>query len=164
MQSSGNSRGVSTHMDFDIEKIKQLIDLMNANDLQEMEVQDEGKKIRLRKTEEREVVAIPTAAMPVAAVPEAALAKMALTDDDRFRIPSPMVGTFYRAPDPDAEPFVGEGDRIQKDSVICIIEAMKVMNEIRAEVDGTVEEILVANGEAVEYGQPLFVVKRDPTE
>jgi acetyl-CoA carboxylase biotin carboxyl carrier protein len=151
-------------MDFDLDEIKQLIDLMNANDLQEVEVQEEGKSIRHRKTEAKEVVAIP--APPAAAVRPAEVASPEIrpSEDGMVRIPSPMVGTFYRAPNPDADPFVEVGDQIQADTVVCIIEAMKVMNEIRAEVEGALQEILVANGEAVEYGQPLFVVKRDETE
>ena len=74
-------------------------------------------------------------------------------------IKSPMVGTFYRSPSPDSEPFVAEGQRIAAETVVCIIEAMKVMNEIRAECRGEVVEILVENGEPVEFGQPLFLVK-----
>ena len=152
-------------MDFDVEEIKQLIDLMNANDLQEMEVQDEGKKIRLRKTEEREVVAIPAPVLPVAPVAQEAVPLNARSaEDNLFRIPSPMVGTFYRASNPEADPFVEVGDTIHDNSVVCIIEAMKVMNEIRAEIEGSLQEILVANGESVEYGQPLFVVERNQTE
>ena len=159
-------------MDFDLEKIRQLIDLMNANDLQELEVHDDGKKIRLRKTEDKEIVAIPTApvaaapvAAPVAGVPPAApAANGAPSDNGMVNIPSPMVGTFYRSPNPEADPFVEVGDRVRPDSVMCIIEAMKVMNEILADVEGVLQEILVANGEAVEFGQPLFVVKADVTE
>lgn len=151
-------------MSFDLDKIKELIDLMNANDLQEMEVQDDGKKIRLRKTEEREVVTIPAPSPPAPVAAEAAAPKAVMGGDNLIRIPSPMVGTFYRALNPESGPFVEVGDRIQTDTVICIIEAMKVMNEIRAEMDGDLQEILVANGEAVEYGQPLFVIKRDETE
>jgi acetyl-CoA carboxylase biotin carboxyl carrier protein len=70
-----------------------------------------------------------------------------------------MVGTFYRAPAPDADPYVKEGDTIQKDTVVCIVEAMKLMNEIEAEVNGTIVKVLVENGQLVEYGQPLFLVK-----
>jgi acetyl-CoA carboxylase biotin carboxyl carrier protein len=75
-------------------------------------------------------------------------------------IKSPMVGTFYRAPSPDSKPFASEGDKVKPDSPVCIIEAMKVMNEIQSEVSGTIVEVLVSDGEAVEFGKPLFKVKR----
>jgi acetyl-CoA carboxylase biotin carboxyl carrier protein len=87
-------------------------------------------------------------------------APAAAVDPDLFTIKSPIVGTFYRAPSPEAAPFVQEGDVVRKDSVVCIIEAMKIMNEIRAEVDGRIEKVLVEGGEPVEYGQPLFLVKK----
>ncbi len=158
-------------MDFDLEKIRQLIDLMNANDLQELEVHDEGKKIRLRKTEDREIVAIPAspvaavpAGAPAAGAPAAPVANGAPSDNGMVNVPSPMVGTFYRAANPEGDPFVEVGDRIGPETVMCIIEAMKVMNEIHAEMEGVLQEILVANGEAVEFGQPLFVVKPNITE
>ena len=80
-------------------------------------------------------------------------------DETLQEITSPMVGTFYRAPSPDADPYVKEGDKIQEDTVVCIVEAMKLMNELEAEVSGEIVEILVENGELVEYGQPLFLVR-----
>ena len=98
-------------------------------------------------------VAPQAAAAPAAAEPEPAAPKRG------EEILSPMVGTFYRAPSPDTSPFVEVGDRIGRESVVCIVEAMKVMNEIKAEVEGEILEILVQNGEPVEFGQPLFLVR-----
>jgi acetyl-CoA carboxylase biotin carboxyl carrier protein len=93
-------------------------------------------------------------------VPAAKPAKADELDDPTLhKIVSPMVGTFYRAPAPDAEPYVKEGDQVQEDTVVCIVEAMKLMNEIEAEVRGTIVKVLVENGQLVEYGQPLFLVK-----
>jgi len=82
-------------------------------------------------------------------------------DGGLHKIVSPMVGTFYRAPAPDAPPFVNPGDRVDEKTVVCIIEAMKLMNEIEAEVKGVIVDVLVENGQLVEYGQPLFLVKTD---
>jgi acetyl-CoA carboxylase biotin carboxyl carrier protein len=97
----------------------------------------------------------PAALAPAAAAPEAPARKETIGTP----IPSPMVGTFYRAGSPEAEPFVSVGKRISPDTVLCIIEAMKVMNEIKSEVSGEILEVLVENGEPVEFGQPLFLVK-----
>ena len=155
----------------DVEKIRELIELMNDNDLLEVEIEEEDRKVRLRKKappEERSsplvmaappALPVPTApsAPPAAAPPPAAPEP----DTNRLTVNAPMVGTFYRASSPEAEPLVDVGDELGPDTVTCIIEAMKVMNEIKAEVSGRVSEVLVQNGEPVEYGQPLFVVQPD---
>ena len=155
----------------DVCEIRKLIDLMNENDLLELEVEDEGKKVRLRKKappEEREttvMMAAPAAGIPVAAPAPAApagappAAAEPARSETSTTINSPMVGTFYRASGPDTDVFVNVGDEVTPDMVTCIIEAMKVMNEIKAEVSGRITEILVQNGEPVEYGQPIFVVE-----
>ncbi|MEW9034074.1 MAG: acetyl-CoA carboxylase biotin carboxyl carrier protein, partial [Planifilum fimeticola] len=97
-----------------------------------------------------------------AAAPEPKAAEVKAEDDAQLhKIVSPMVGTFYRAPAPDADPYVQVGDRVDEKTVVCIIEAMKLMNEIEAEVRGEIVEILVENGQLVEYGQPLFLVKTE---
>jgi acetyl-CoA carboxylase biotin carboxyl carrier protein len=150
-------------------EIRKLIDLMNENDLVELELEEEGRKVRLRKrapVEAREgsyiMSAPPPMPAPAAAAPAAdsgAAAPAATEPDNTITIKSPMVGTFFRASGPDADPYVEEGDEVTPDTVMCIIEAMKVMNEIKAEASGKLVEILVANGEPVEYGQPLFVVQ-----
>jgi len=147
------------------ELIAELIDLMNKNDLAELEVEEEGSRIRLRKAEgstERPVI-ISASAAPSEAPAEqprpAAKPENSPPAQNLITIKSPMVGTFYRAPSPDADPFVDTGDAVTEDAVVCIIEAMKVMNEIKAECKGSMKEILVADGEPVEYGQPLFLVE-----
>ncbi|MCL2001180.1 MAG: acetyl-CoA carboxylase biotin carboxyl carrier protein, partial [Planctomycetes bacterium] len=100
--------------------------------------------------------------LPPPPPPQIAPSASATADSDSglAQIKSPIVGTFYRAPTPEAPPFVNEGDVVRKDSVVCIIEAMKIMNEIRADTDGRIEQVLVESGEPVEYGQPLFLVRR----
>jgi acetyl-CoA carboxylase biotin carboxyl carrier protein len=98
-------------------------------------------------------------AAPAPAAAPAAAGPAPAKESRGIEIPSPMVGTFYRSPSPDASPYVEVGDRIGKDTPVCIVEAMKVMNEIKAEVDGEILEILVQNGEPVEFGQPLFLVR-----
>ena len=147
----------------EIDDLKSLIDLMNANGLSELEIEEEGCKVRLVKESSRkaEVVAVP-AQMPQVvseARPSAAPQPAAPEEDGVHEIVAPMVGTFYRAPSPDSDPFVEEGMTVTEDTTVCIIEAMKVMNEIHAEVGGMITEILVENGQPVEYGQPLFKVK-----
>lgn len=150
----------------DVQKMEQVIqrfiDLMKANDLSEIELQDEGTKIRIRRGGEiHQAPAIPilaraasAEAAPAAPVPAARPGESKAKGF--IEIPSPLVGTFYRSPSPDAAPFVEVGDTVEVDSVLCIVEAMKVMNEIKSEVDGKIAEILVENGQPVEYGQVLF--------
>lgn len=160
-------------MDFnlDVDTLKSLIKLMADNGLHELELEDEGKRIHLRRGEERSHsghaplmahAPAPSFSMPhVAPAPAAAAGGKggeALPPGVKV-IKSPMVGTFYRSPSPDASSFVETGDKVQEDTVLCIIEAMKVMNEIKAEVKGEIVKCLAANGEAVEYGEPLFHVK-----
>ena len=155
----------------DIQKIKQVVDLMKKSELSEFEFQEQDFKLRIKRDTPGRVVAVPTAApapQPVAVAPAAAPAPVAApasapapaaADPSLKVITSPMVGTFYAAPSPDAPAFVGVGSQVKGDTVVCIIEAMKVMNEIQAEIAGTVVECLVANGTSVEFGQPLFRVK-----
>jgi acetyl-CoA carboxylase biotin carboxyl carrier protein len=149
--------------------LRRLLALMAEHDLSEIEVDEGGRRVKLRKTEARGAPAYapePAAqetlrsAAPAPSSAPAAAAQKSASREDAITISSPMVGTFYRAGSPDAEPFVEVGALIGGESVVCIIEAMKVMNEIKAECEGRVAEILVANGEAVEYGQPLFVIER----
>ncbi len=155
----------------DIQKIKQVVDLMKKSELSEFEFQEQDFKLRIKRDTPGRVVAVPAAApaaQPVAVAPAAAPAPVAASaaapapaaaDPSLKVITSPMVGTFYAAPSPDAPPFVGVGSQVKADSVVCIIEAMKVMNEIQAEIAGSVVECLVATGTSVEFGQPLFRVK-----
>jgi acetyl-CoA carboxylase biotin carboxyl carrier protein len=156
-------------------KIKDLVEMMNDSDLIEIEIKDGEREIKLRKggsAPEREYIAMSQVSpMNLAGAPlnhppqqgggqeTAGAPSSAEKDPNLSEFNSPMVGTFYRAPSPESPPYVTEGDRINKDSVLCIIEAMKVMNEIKAESGGEIVEILVENGEAVEFGQPLFSIR-----
>lgn len=153
----------------DIEEIKTLTSLMVDNDLSEIRIRDGEKRILLRRhgANEPTQVAMPAALPPpvapatTAASPVAAAAEAPAADAGLDIITSPMVGTFYAASDPDAPPFVKVGDHVSPDSVIAIIEAMKVFNEIKAEVTGTIESIAVRNADPVEFGQVLMKVRPD---
>lgn len=144
-----------------IKEIKDMINLMNDNGLTELEIEKEGVRIKLRKGSsgvERAIEYLPTAQ------PAGAQAKTAPTAVDEKKantvdIKSPMVGTFYRAPSPEAPAYVNMGDTVSPGQVICIIEAMKLMNEIKSEVKGKIVDIQVDNTEPVEFGQVLFVVE-----
>jgi acetyl-CoA carboxylase biotin carboxyl carrier protein len=154
----------------DIEKMEsalaKFIDLMNINDLTELEVTEGESSIRLKKGSD--IVASPpttivnTASDAVASDTQAIqaldLTSESATESSLIEIPSPLVGTFYRAPSPDSDPFVEAGDDVDNDTVLCIVEAMKVMNEIKSEVEGRIVEILVENGQSVEFGQGLFII------
>ncbi len=153
--------------DADVQKIMELIQIMKENDLVKIDIQHGDDRISLQRAEPPQPIAaahiltaIPEALAPgtspgVQAVPAGQTAAAEAT----VEIKSPMVGTFYEASSPDSDPYVEIGAHVEPQTVVCIIEAMKVMNEIRAETSGTVVERLVKNGQAVEYGQPLFRVK-----
>ena len=160
----------------DLQKIKQVVDLMKKSDLSEFEIQDQEFKLRIKRdVPGRLTQTVTTASAPAPAAPVPAQAAAAPTpapaaapapapapaaaDPSLKVITSPMVGTFYGSPSPDAPAFVGVGSKVKADTVVCIIEAMKVMNEIQSEVEGTIVECLVASGTSVEFGQPLFRVK-----
>jgi acetyl-CoA carboxylase biotin carboxyl carrier protein len=136
-------------------EIRRLADLLRDYGLTEVEVEREGVRVRLR----REPAAL--AAPPAAAAPAASAVSVApaASEANLLTIEAPMVGTLYRAPSPDAQPFVRDGDRVKKGQVVCIIEAMKLMNEIESKVAGRVVKVLVENAQAVEYGQPLFLLE-----
>ncbi|WP_261129392.1 acetyl-CoA carboxylase biotin carboxyl carrier protein [Bacillus sp. Marseille-Q3570] len=163
-----------------IQEIRELIKLIDQSSINEFEYEEEGAKITLKKggTEQPVVQQAPQAA-PAAPAQEAAPqpnpqaveekadtkneteAPVKEVDDGSLhKIESPMVGTFYASPSPDEDSYVKEGDKVSNDSIVCIIEAMKLFNEIEAEVNGEIVEILVENGQLVEYGQPLFLVKK----
>ena len=161
-----------------LDEIKQLIEFIKGHDLSEFELEQDGVKIRIKTSSNHHVVAVPQlpAAMPLVAAPivapptpaqaaaaaaEAkAVADQAAEDGGELCIvKSPIVGTFYRAAEPGAEPFVAVGDTVRKGQVLCIIEAMKLMNEIDSEYDGEVTSIYVENGQAVQYGERLLAIK-----
>ncbi len=145
-----------------LREIKDLIALMNENDLTEVEVETDGAKIKLKKGQESIMVeaprmmSAPQAAAPAA--PSAPAAPAAPAAAPGLTIKSPMVGTFYSAPSPDAEPYLKVGQKVDVGQVICIVEAMKLMNEIKSEIRGTVTEVHVKNGSPIEFGQVLFTV------
>lgn len=154
--------------DKDIQKIKRLIKIMKENGLSEIEIKHGDDKIALKRALPQGFISQPIAAVPVVghesvAIPAPAHAEAAAgsepAGEDLAEIKSPIVGTFYATPSPDSEDYVEVGAHVGSETVVCIIEAMKVMNEIKAEISGTISEILVSNGQAVEYGQVLFRVK-----
>jgi len=143
-----------------MDKIKELISLMNANDLSEIEIQEDTLRIKVKKTnggfQPAFLPSVPSGSLPA---PVGSVQHPLLKKDNLKEITSPMVGTFYRAATPGAEPHVGVGDVLDPDTVVCVIEAMKIINEIKAEVTGKVVEVLVEDGMPVEFGQPLFRVQ-----
>jgi acetyl-CoA carboxylase biotin carboxyl carrier protein len=157
----------------DLKQIKQVVELMKRSDLTDFEVEEEGFKLRIRRSPgQLPVVAAPTVYNPApppairasepTPAPAAPVAPSASDDREEpgiVYIKSPMVGTFYRSPSPDSPPFADVNTKVTENSVVCIIEAMKIMNEIQAEVKGTVVEVLLENGQPVEYGQRLFKVR-----
>jgi acetyl-CoA carboxylase biotin carboxyl carrier protein len=148
---------------FDVKRIRRLVELMNEHELAEIDLRQADQRIRLRKGGEPIIeVARPVAAAPPAggAAPVAAAAPT--SDANLVEIKSPMIGTFYASSSPETPPFVKVGDHIGPTSTVCIIEAMKVFNEIPAEVSGLVVQVLVENGAPVEFGQPLY--KIDPNK
>jgi len=153
----------------DLKEIKELIALMRKNDLSVFKMEKEGFKITLKKGDEYQPVIHsshaappgghsppPPAAAPPAAAPAAPPPAAAGNLKD---ITSPMVGTFYASPSPDAQPYVKIGQEVDESTVVCIIEAMKVMNEIKAEVSGVIAEVVAENGKPVQFGQALFRVR-----
>ena len=147
-----------------IKEVKEMINLMKENDLVELEIEKDGYKLRLKKggsgiIAHEEFVSIPKLAVSskLEAAPQAEAQKAAVEENYHI-IRSPMVGTFYAAPAPDQDPYVRGGQNIKEDDVLCIIEAMKLMNEIKSDVSGKVVEILVDNGRPVEFDQPLFKI------
>ena len=156
----------------DIEQIKTVIELMKSNELCEFEMEEEGFRIAIKRRNAQEsqvIVSAPPAPVaapapaPVAA-PAPAAAPAALVGENGKKlveIKSPIVGTFYRAASPEAEPFANMGTHVDLESTVCIVEAMKVMNEIKAEIKGTIRKVLVENATPVQFGQPLFLVEQD---
>ena len=151
--------------DTDFRKIRKLIKIMQDNELVEVEIKHGDDKILLKRSQPQQIAAMP---MNMAGFPGGhgmpadaggQQAEQTKQEDDLVEIESPIVGTFYDTPSPDSAPFVEVGAQVGPSTVICIIEAMKVMNEIKAETAGEIVEILVTNGQSVEYGQPLFKVK-----
>lgn len=151
----------------DLRKLKTLMELFEASSIVEIEITEGEDRVRMVKNSAKDAPAVapavveavvPQVAAPVVAAPVAAPAPE-VKKVEGTQVTSPMVGTFYRAPSPGADPFVEVGKQVKKGDTLCIIEAMKLLNEIEAEVSGTVKEILVENGQPVEFGQALFVIE-----
>ncbi len=146
----------------DLKDIKAVLKLIQETDVEEIELEQEGRRVRIRRRGPPVAAPPPT---PLAPAPVAQVAaEVPGAPDIRetanlITVESPMVGTFYRASAPGADPYVREGDKVVKGTVLCLIEAMKLMNEIEAEISGKVHSILVENAQPVEYGQPLFLLE-----
>jgi acetyl-CoA carboxylase biotin carboxyl carrier protein len=167
---------MAENKDSDLQKIKELIEIMKRNELVEVEISHGDDKIFLKRSQPQPTasgVAVPMAGSSVSQTPEAAQVSQNSAsqvppsvsepqlEDDLVEIKSPLVGTFYATPSPDSDPYVEVGSHVDEQEVVCIVEAMKVMNEIKSEISGTIAEILVVNGQAIEYGQVLFKIRPD---
>jgi acetyl-CoA carboxylase biotin carboxyl carrier protein len=152
-----------------LDEIKRLIEFIKANELSEFELEHDGVKIRIKSGSGHQVVAVPhvtmaapmaaPAAAPVAAPASPAAAALVDEGSELAIVKSPIVGTFYRAAEPGAKAFASVGDVVRKGQVLCIIEAMKLMNEIDSEYDGEITSVYVENGQAVQYGERLFAIR-----
>lgn len=147
----------------DIRKVKKLIELLEASDIAEIEIHEGEESVRISR---HGTLPPPAAAAPVAVAASAAAPAIAAAPDEETEpeleghiIHSPMVGTFYRASNPGAKPFVNEGQSVNAGDTLCIIEAMKILNQIESDKSGVVKRILVENGQPVEYNQPLFIIE-----
>jgi len=167
----------ATEPSLNMEELRELAELVDAHGFTDFEFENETIRVRLSKQAAPQIVQAvqPIAAAPVQSVAPAQAAPAAKTetphpgakadaeaaaDEDLYKIPSPIVGTFYRSPAPDKDPYVQIGSKVAPETVVCIIEAMKLMNEILAEISGEVVKIYVENGQPVEYGQPLFGIRK----
>src|SRR5690554_1724209 len=155
----------------DLKLIKNILTLISESDVNEVAIEEGDFKIKVKKTADVEQVTYsqPMAQQPYAPAPAVPPAASAPASTEAAPQPategevinSPIVGTYYKSPSPDSDPFLNIGDKVSKGQTLCIVEAMKIMNEIEAEFSGTVVEILVTDGQAVEFDQPLFIIKKD---
>ena len=151
----------------DIRKIKKLIELLEESDVAEIEIQEGEESVRISRIAQTTAavtapVSVATAPAMVAAAPASAASTAEEPAENQINghtVDSPMVGTFYRAPSPGAKPFVEVGQSVSEGDTLCIVEAMKLLNQIEADKSGTIKAILVENGQPVEYGQPMFVIE-----
>ena len=155
----------------DIRKVKKLIELLDESGIAEIEITEGDDGVRISRYAGQVAVPAPVAMPAVAAAPAAVAAPapaspvaVAETEEDGHIVTAPMVGTFYNAASPGSPPFVQVGDRVNSGDILCIVEAMKMMNQIEAEVSGTIKSIRVQNGDPVEYGQILFVIDQRAVE
>lgn len=169
---------MAENKDSDLQKIKELIEIMKRNELVEIEISHGEDKIFLKRSHAQPVVGggevvVPLAGSYISPAPAGSDATQISApqvpsfvsetqlEEGLVEIKSPLVGTFYATPSPDSEPYVEVGTHVDSQAVVCIVEAMKVMNEIKTEISGTIAEILVVNGQAIEYGQVLFRIRPD---
>jgi len=163
----------------DLKLVENLLNMIAESDVDEVSIEEGDFKIKVKKKAEADqqapaYPAMPQAAYPMPAAPQQPAQPQAQApqgqgqaeggDEEKVsgqKVPSPIVGTFYRAPSPDADPFINVGDHVDEGQTLCIVEAMKIMNEIDAEFSGTVKKILVEDGQPVEYDQPLFIIEKD---
>jgi acetyl-CoA carboxylase biotin carboxyl carrier protein len=168
---SKNKRGARKDVNdpsFNMDEIRELADLVDEYGFTDFEFENENIRVRLSKMANVQFASAPATQVAGAALaaPQSGAAQAPATgasispDEDLFKITSPIVGTFYRSPGPDKEPYVKEGSNVSPESVVCIVEAMKLMNEIQAETSGEVVKVYVENGQPVEYGQPLFGIRK----
>ena len=156
-----------------IEEIRKIIDLMKSSDLSEFEIEEDSFKLRISRRKEDQTNILTTSLSPAFSAPHhgsppptpqettgGKISSESELEPAGDFITSPMVGTFYLAPSPESPPFVEKGTEVNNESVVCIIEAMKVMNEIQAEMSGEILEVLIENGQSVEFGQPLFKIRK----
>lgn len=147
----------------ELEELKELLTLIKDTDITEILIEKNGTKVKIKREKIFQPFELPVQKKQVAAYKEKMIVEEEKEEEEEVQrlvtVTSPIVGTFYRAPSPDAEPFVEVGSKVTKGQVLCIIEAMKLMNEIESEVDGIVVKILVENGQPVEYGEPLFLIE-----
>jgi acetyl-CoA carboxylase biotin carboxyl carrier protein len=141
----------------ELEDLKELIELLKDTDVTELQIEKEGTKVKIRR--EKMLSSIDMTGYKSSALQEKIIAETEEEAQRLVTVTSPIVGTFYRAPTPEANPFVEVGARVKKNQVLCIVEAMKLMNEIESEADGIIVKILVENGQPVEYGEPLFLIE-----
>ncbi len=142
----------------DIDKIEKLIELIEANGIVEIELKEGDDSLRITRQYPQAAAPMPAPAPVVTTVTEAEVKPETPPLPAGHQVSAPMVGTFYRAPSPGAKPFVDEGQRVEVGDVLCIIEAMKMLNQIEADAAGTIRAILVENGQPVEFGQPMFII------
>jgi acetyl-CoA carboxylase biotin carboxyl carrier protein len=141
-----------------LEQVRDLAALIVEHGLTEVEVEQAGMRIRVVRERAAKAAASPAAEIPVPAAADAAIAETEPSVAHLVRMEAPMVGTFYRAPNPEAAPYVNEGDVVKEGQVVCVIEAMKLMNEVEVRVTGRIARILVENAQPVEFGQPMFLI------
>ena len=144
-----------------LKEIKEMISLMNENGLSEIEMEREGLKVRLKKESAPQIITAPVSSHHTMAPETVNVPEPEKKNENYMEISSPMIGTFYRAPSPESPPYVSIGDTVKVGQVLCIVEAMKLMNEIKSEISGKIIDIKVANAEPIEFGQVMFIIEKN---